>query len=152
MTQQQMLDIFLYQIQQSPNIYCKSSLVLARPAKFNEYIQTWTADGLETTNYAKFGDFVVKNLQTEFQEEYIVSNEAILKRYKIFYFTDSGAVLIPKGKIKGIVYSGEDFQFIAKWGQLMIVKTGDYLVCPYPDCNEIYRIAQQEFYETYTKE
>ena len=152
MTQQQMLDIFLNQIEQSPNIYYKSSLVLARPANIDEYIETWTADGLETRNYAKFGDFVVKNLQTEFQEEYIVSKDAIHKRYNLFYFTDNGAVLIPKGKIKGIVYSGEDFHFIAKWGQLMIVKTGDYLVCPFPDCDEIYRIAQQEFFETYTIE
>jgi hypothetical protein len=152
MTQQQMLEVFLPQIEQISHIYGKFSLVLARPALLDEYIETWTADGLETRNYAKNGDFVVKNLQTEFQEEYIVSSSAIYKRYKLFYFTENGAVLIPKGKIKGIVHSGEDFEFIAKWGQLMIVKTGDYLVCPFPECDEIYRIARQEFYETYEKE
>ncbi len=152
MTQQEMLENFLPQIEQQNKIYFKSGLVFARPAKLNEYIETWTADGLETTNYAKEGDFVVQNLQTEFQEHYIVSANAIYKRYKIFYFTDNGAVLIPIGKIQAIVHCGEDFQFVAKWGQLMIVKTGDYLVCPYPECNEIYRIAQQEFHETYEKE
>ena len=31
----------------------------AYPATLNQYIETWTADGLETTNYAKEGDLIL---------------------------------------------------------------------------------------------
>jgi hypothetical protein len=42
----------------------------------------------------------------------------------------------------------EILEFVAPWGESMIVKPGDYLVTP-PEKNEIYRIAQKEFEETY---
>lgn len=133
--------------------YFKYSLVLVRRAKPGEYIETWTADGLETTNYAAEGDFVLKNLQTEYQEEYIVTEDMFFKRYKFFYFSDQDhAVYIPTGKVKAVSYYGEETSFIAKWGRPMALKSGDFIVSPYPDLNEIYRIAAKEFYETYAKE
>ena len=110
-----------------------------------------TADGLETTNYAKEGDFVVKNLHTECQEEYIVPRHMLFSRYKFFYFYDKGAVYIPQGRILACRYYGSDLEFVAKWGRLMSLKTGDYIVAPSPTYLEVYRIAAQEFYETYEK-
>ena len=133
--------------------YFKYSLVMVRRAIPGEYIETWTADGLETTNYAKEGDFVLKNLQTEYQEEYIVTEKMFFNRYKFFYFSDeNNAVYMPKGKVKAIPYYGDETSFIANWGRPMALKPGDFLVSPYPDLNEIYRIAAKEFCETYTKE
>jgi hypothetical protein len=133
--------------------YFKYSLVLARRAEPGEYIETWTADGLETTNYAKDGDFVLMNLQTEYQEEYIVTEDMFFKRYKFFYYSgENSAVYMPTGKVKAIPYSGDETSFIANWGRPMALKSGDFLVSPYPDLNEIYRIAAKEFIETYNKE
>lgn len=133
--------------------YFKYSLVLARKAVAGEYIETWTADGLETTNYANPGDFVLMNLQTEYQEEYIVSEDMFFKRYKFFYYTgENSAVYKPIGRVKAIPYYGDETSFIANWGRPMALKSGDFLVSPYPDLNEVYRIAAKEFFETYNKE
>ena len=150
MTQKQAYSYFFPEIRDNGQEYFKSCLVYAFPAKKNQYIETWTADGLETTNYAKEGDFVVKNLQTECQEEYIVPCDMFYSRYKFFYFHDDGAVYIPQGKILACRYYGSELEFIANWGRLMILKPGDYIVSPSPKYNEVYRIAAQEFFETYS--
>jgi len=106
---------------------------------------------LETTNYAKEGDFIVQNLQTECQEQYIVPCDMLFNRYKFFYYYEKGAVYIPKGKIIACRYYGAGLEFVAKWGRLMSLKTGDYIVSPSPNYSEVYRIASQEFFETYEK-
>lgn len=152
MTQKEAYGYFFPEIDQRGKIYKKYSLIYAYLAEPNEYIETWTKDGLETTNYAKFGDFVVQNLQTEFQEKYIVSEKMFFERYKYFYNHDKGAIYMPTGKIKACIYHGEDLEFIANWGRLMALKTGDYIVSPYPGLNEVYRIARQEFMETYEED
>jgi hypothetical protein len=75
----------------------------------------------------------------------------LFSRYKFFYYYDLGAVFIPQGKIIACRYYGSDLEFVAKWGRLMSLKTGDYIVSPSPYYNEVYRIAAQEFFETYQK-
>jgi MoaA/NifB/PqqE/SkfB family radical SAM enzyme len=132
--------------------YFKYSLVLARRAEPGEYIETWTADGLETTNYAKKDDFVVKNLQTEYQEEYIIPSKIFYKRYMKLYDHEEGSIYKPTGKIKASVFHGSDTEFVAKWGRLMILKTGDFIVSPCPNFQEVYRIARKEFFETYEED
>lgn len=139
-------------INEAGKIYRKYALIFARPAKENEYIETWTADGLETTNYAKKDDLIVKNLQTEFQEEYIIPEDMFYKRYIKLYDDGNGSICKPIGKIKATIYHGEDTEFVAKWGRLMILKTGDFIVSPYPDFQEVYRIARKEFFETYEED
>ena len=126
--------------------------MLFRSARFaieGEYIETWTDDGLETTNYAKDGDYVVKNLYTSMQEEYIVSNEMMTQRYDFVYEVTEGGIYKPTGKVKAAIYSGQEIQFIAKWGRNMTLKPGDMIVTPLPLCKEVYRIAAKEFYESY---
>ncbi len=136
MTQEEAYSYFFPEIRDNGQEYYKTCLIYAYPATLNQYIETWTADGLETTNYAKEGDFVVRNLQTECQEEYIVP---------------WGAVYIPQGKIIACRYYGSEVEFVAKWGRLMSLKPGDYIVSPSPNYTEVYRIASQEFFETYEK-
>lgn len=153
MSQKEFFEINFPHIFENGENYSKFSLVLVRRAKPGEYIETWTADGLETTNYAKEGDFVLKNLQTEYQEEYIVTENMFFKRYKFFYYSDSDhAVYFPTGRVRAVTYYGEETSFIANWGRQMALKSGDYIVTPYPDLNEIYRIAYKEFHETYKKD
>ena len=151
MTQEEAYSYFFPEIRDNGQEYFKTCLIYAYPAHLNEYIETWTADGLETTNYAKEGDFIVQNLQTEFQEKYIVSDDMFFKRYRFFYYSGDGAVYIPTGKVKATIYFGDDMYFVAKWGRLMSLKTGDYIVSPSPNYTEVYRIASQEFFETYQK-
>ncbi len=153
MSQKEFLEINFPHIFENGDNYSKFGLVLVRRAEPKEYIETWTADGLETTNYANDGDFVLRNLQTEYQEEYIVTEEMFFKRYKFFYYSDNDhAVYMPTGRVRAVTYYGEETSFIANWGRPMALKSGDYIVTPYPDLNEIYRIAAKEFHETYQRD
>lgn len=140
--------------------YKKYKAVLARKAVVDEQIQTLTSDGLETTNIAKAGDFIVKN-QTEAGEEYIVNAEKFHDRYEL-KDTIQGAFSIykPKGRVIALEITTDiltelnlpdSFYFIAPWDEKMIVKKDDFLVSS-PDYSEIYRIARKEFFETYQKD
>lgn len=150
MTQQQAYDEFYPLIRDIGKEFHKCSLVYSRLAEENEFVETYTADGLETTNYAKFGDFVLQNLQTHCQEEYIVSRDQFFNRYRFFYWSGDGCVCIPVGKILAAKYTGERIEFLAAWNRYMVLKPGDFIVSPLPNLNEVYRIAEQEFYETYS--
>ena len=149
MNQNIAFEIFFPEIDCNGKIYRKYSLIKAFIAEGGEYIETWTADGLETTNYAKTGDYVVQNLYTSMREEYIVSADMMLQRYNFVCTLDAGGIYKPKGKVKASIYSGEEIKFVAKWGRMMTLKPGDMIVTPLPDCKEVYRIAAKEFYESY---
>ena len=149
MTQQQAYDEFIPYINDVGKIYRKISPVFARLAIEGEYIETWTDDGLETTNYAKTGDYVVMNLYTSMKEEYIVTADMMKARYEFVYELSEGGIYKPSGKVKADIYSGEEIQFIANWGRNMTLKPGDMIVTPLPNCKEVYRIAAKEFYESY---
>lgn len=149
MNQKEAFELFSPLIEQRGKIYFKCSLVYVVCAKEGDYIETWTADGLETTNYANEGDFIVQNIQTEAQEKYIVTPDMFFKRYKFFYWSGDGAIYMPTGKVKAVIYDGADCEFVAKWGRNMVLKTNDFIVAPLPESKEVYRIASKEFYETY---
>ena len=149
MTQDQAYNEFIPYINDTGKIYRKISPIYARIAVKNEYIETWTEDGLETTNYAKIGDYVVQNLYTSMKEEYIVSADMMFQRYEFVCNLDAGGIYKPKGRVKASIYSGEEIKFVAKWGRMMTLKPGDMIVTPLPNCKEVYRIAAKEFYESY---
>lgn len=149
MTQEQAFEYFMPLIEDTGREFRKYSPIFARLAIENEYIETWTDDGLETTNYAKTGDYVVKNLYTSMQEEYIVTSEMMKQRYEFVFDIPPGGIYKPIGRVRAAIYSGEEVQFVAKWGRLMVLKAGDMIVTPLPHCKEVYRIAAKEFYESY---
>ncbi len=138
-------------------IYEKYKPIEAKEAKGGEVIRTITSDGLETKNKAEKGDYIVRNL-TEANEEYIIKKEKFKVRYDyIEKGKDGFKKYKPIGEIKAIVVSqeimkilnrGEEFFFMAPWGEKMVAKKGDYIVTPL-DYSEIYRIAKKEFFETY---
>lgn len=140
--------------------YRKFKKVLARKAKEIERIATVTNDGLETTNQAKTGDYIVKN-QTDAGEEYVMSPSKFKDRYKYKKRSKAGyCEYEPKGRIIALEVNKSflkkfklenEFYFEAPWGSQMIAKEKDFLVCPIGG-DEIYRIARKEFFETYEKE
>ena len=149
MTQQHAFDIFHKDLLEFGKIYKKFGLVQAIFVSENINVETWTFDGLETTNISKKNDMLVRNLQTEWQEIYLVPENKFYERYDFFYATEAGSIYMPKGRILAFNYKGDDCSFFAPWGQLMILKNGDYIASSYPEINEVYRIAAKEFYETY---
>ncbi|MFK7774355.1 MAG: hypothetical protein AB8F94_19560 [Saprospiraceae bacterium] len=140
--------------------YRKFKKILARKAKEIESVATVTSDGLETTNRAKTGDYIVKN-QTAAGEEYVMSPQSFKDRYKYKKRSKSGySEYEPKGRIIALEMNktlfkklklDEEFCFEAAWGAKMVVREKDFLVCPIGG-DEIYRIARKEFFETYEQE
>jgi len=139
-SQQEAADLYLPQIEQSGKEYKKFTQITARPAVAGEVIETITSDGKETTNTAKSGDYVVTNIGGE---EYILSGDTLKKRYESLGNNRYQAI----GECKGIVYTGKPTQFMATWGEAMVLKPGDMIVTG--DGKEVYRIAIKEFKETY---
>jgi hypothetical protein len=132
MTQDQAYNEFIPYINDVGKIYRKISPVFARLAKDGEYIETWTDDGLETTNYAKEGDFVVMNLYTSMKEEYIVCPDMMTARYEFVFDLSEGGIYKPTGKVKAAIYSENTeywFYLSAPNSQTIYAKTlGQHLI------------------------
>ena len=159
-TQTEMKQLIFPLLQRRGKTYLKFKKVLARRAKLNEKISTWTSDGKETSNRAKSGDYIIRN-QTDAGEEYIIPSHKFQSRY-IFVKRAAGGFseYHPTGKIQAVevnqrllrkIKVKSRFYFIAPWGSKMVVKEKDFLACPIGG-NEIYRIARKEFFETYKLE
>ena len=157
-TQSRLMSEVMPLIRNSAREYEKFQPVHARPAKPGEIIVSKTGDGEETTNTAKTGDYVVKNL-TAAGEEYLVGRDKMKQLYTAVEDIDERwKKYKPNGRILAIeidddlldtINVGEDFFIIAPWGSEQLARAGDKLVSPLPKLNEIYRIARQEFDETY---
>lgn len=159
-TQNEIKQMVLPLLKSKGKSYRKFKKIFARKAKKVERIATITNDGLETTNRAKTGDYIVKN-QTDACEEYVMSPKSFKDRYKYKKRSKSGyseyesigritALEVNKSFLKKLKLNKEFF-FEAAWGSKMVVKEKDFLVCPF-NGNEVYRIARKEFFETYQKE
>jgi hypothetical protein len=157
LSQNQILDKISSLVEQNGREFQKKLPILARRVKAIEVISTVTSDGVETTNTAQVGDYIVQN-QTQAKEEYIIRAGKFKQKYKyIARANGAWSRYMPIGKIISIELTEKvlqdlnmpsEFQFIAKWGQPMIAKKGDYLALPL-DKSEVYRIALKEFLETY---
>lgn len=150
MTQQEALTTYMPLIE-AGKVYEKYTIVEARPAVVGEMIVTVTQAGQETKNTAKAGDFVVKN-KTIAAEEYILPAEKFTARYidrGVSPFTSGWRICQAIGQVKAAVYTGADTEFTAPWDEGMQLHTGDMICTPLPQKGEVYRIAAQEFSETY---
>ena len=132
--------------------------VLARKAVSNEEVVSITSAGIETTNQAKKGDYIVKN-QTEAKELYVVEPEKFHARYELFNRLPDGdwAEYTPKGKVYAFQLTEElleslglakHFYIVASWEESQYVSIGDYMANPVGE-EGVYRIGGKEFRETY---
>ncbi len=141
-------------------IYRKKTNILAKEAKGGEVVETVTGDGLETTNEAAAGDFIVQN-QTEAREQYVVRKEDFLKKYKpvnkpagkgFSEYRSTGRIIaleLTEEKLRALGLPRK-FYFKTDWGEDMVAKEGDFMGGP-TDFSEVYRLARKEFFETYAK-
>lgn len=156
-SQQEILSHFLPVLEKYGNRYKKITLVKAKKAEPGSWIITKTSGGFETKNKAKAGDMLIEN-QTSSLEQYLVREDTFSKKYEIEHSLEKGwASYKPISEILAYHVTNADFEFFglldvlefeAPWGESMILKPGDYLVTPL-EKNEIYRVAQKEFEETY---
>ena len=119
--------------------YRKFKNILARKAKKTERITTITDDGIETTNRAKIGDYIVKN-KTEVGEEYVMSPKKFKGRYTYIKRSKSGySEYEPKGRITALEINKSflkkfklknEFFFIAAWGEKMVCEGKRFFSVP----------------------
>lgn len=157
LTQSEILEKLRPVLENEGNVYQKKKNVLARPAQTGEVIQTLTGDGLETTNAAEDGDFIVQN-QTTAGEMYIVPAHKFTQRYTHLRTVDEHwNEYQPIGRIVALeltpallqrLHLPEEFIFIAPWDDPMTAKAGDFMGGP-ESLTEVYRLARKEFFETY---
>lgn len=156
-TQEEMLHFFLPIIENNGRVYKKKTLIKAKKAVPGTLVITKTNDGDETKNTAEKGDWLVEN-QTSSSEQYLIKPNVFEKKYSFIQSLENGwGCYQPKGIVIGIKITSEhlsefgstgDMKFEAPWKELTVLRVGDFLVTP-PEKDEIYRIAQKEFGETY---
>lgn len=156
-TQEQMRGLFIPLLESRGKVYKKYRHILARAAEEGEIIETRTGDGLETVNAAKAGDMIVRNT-TRAGEMYVMSPAKFAERYERVGEGQEGfSEYRPVGRIYALELSDAlldelalpaIFSFTASWGSGMVAKSGDFLACP-ADRTSVYRIAREEFFETY---
>lgn len=156
-SRQEITALILPVLKAEGTLYRKCKPVLARLAEEGEWVSSISSDGQETRNQAAAGDYLVQN-QTGASERYLIKPEKFRERYLFDKPAEDGFDQYrPIGWVVALKLDGarlqsldlpERFQFIAPWGEPMVCKRDDYIVCP-PDYSEIYRIADREFNETY---
>lgn len=156
-TQKEMLDHFLPQIETDGKRYKKKSLIRAKKAEPGLVVVTKTSDGIETQNTAEKGDWLVEN-QTSANERYLIKADIFEKKYSLLDSLGNGwGCYRPKGEIIAMKVSAENLvnlgakeilEFQAPWKESIILKPGDFLVISL-EKSEIYRVAKKEFLETY---
>lgn len=158
--QEQIRALFIPLLESRGTVFKKYRNILAKTAEGGERIETHTSDGLETVNTAKPGDVIVRNT-TRAGEMYVMSPAKFAGRYEPAGEGEGGfAEYRPIGRILAIELNEAllteldlpaEFSFTASWGSSMAAKAGDYLACPM-DRASVYRIAREEFFETYKED
>ena len=111
----------------------------------NLNVVTYTKDGKETENTAQIGDIIMSGV---FGEMYVLKGAKFPKLYDLLA---DGKTVVPNQSPRTVTEIPEncldgDTYFTASWGEKMVLKNGDFLV---RDGENFYRIAREEFLETY---
>ncbi len=100
---------------------------------------TMIDDKQETKNTAKPGDYIITGSKGE---QYVLSSDKFKSRYDI---VDGKAKTKPV-KILAKEWNIDNLEFVASWGEKMIIENGDFLV---NNNGEFYRIEKGAFHNTY---
>lgn len=137
-----------------PELYKKTGKYDIRLGKPGEKIDTYIDGEKETTKTVHDGELVVKGPKGEL---YVLTDAKFRKKYIVDKEpTEEYQQYESKGLVRAYEYRGEDFTFMADWGEEMICKTGDYLASPVSDADdrdypEVYRIERSVFDITYSE-
>lgn len=128
-------------------VYRKFGTVTVKPIMPGTKVETVVHGKVETRNTAKAGDVLVTG---KAGEQYLLSETKLKERYELVENTkDGGSTWKAKGLVHAFQYKGRTFLFIAPWGENMVCVNGDYICSPDLKGNDIYRIEQSVFKNTY---
>lgn len=144
MNQTQVIELFKNQTYKS---YCKFGTVQFAIATHDQPVDTIINGQLETTNTAKQGDYVVVGANGKC---YVLTPDNFKNKYEVIDLQeDQTGTAEAKGKPRyAVQWMGDDFSFIASWGQPMICNQGDYLVSDI-NFSKVHRVEQSVFLKTY---
>lgn len=110
-------------------------------SRVEQRVVTMTSDGKETENTAKVGDFIFSGPSGE---KYVLTDAKLRKNYQGI----PGQTLVPEQSPRMVArYDGDAIvNFTAPWGEMMVLKPGDFLV---KGDDGYYRIAAKEYKLTY---
>ena len=162
--QEQLLTKFADIIEKKGKLSQKTRGVFASVAEGGELVISKTKDGEETRNVATKGDYII-TYDTSSLERYIISAEKFNNRYvhqkeKYYVPNDKARIFalqitpdsIYQNNLEGLdkLINQPDHPVYIEppWSENQTLRLNDYLVCPVAK-NEVYRIAQIEFKETY---
>ena len=113
-------------------------------AKESTPVVTVTSDGKETQNVANANDIVMSGPS---RENYVVK----AAKFNKLYVGNIGGEVHPEQSPRNVaLYNGADeVNFVAPWGENMVLKPGDYLVKESE--GKYYRIAKKEYEMTYNQ-
>ncbi|MEM9548104.1 MAG: patatin-like phospholipase family protein [Bacteroidota bacterium] len=160
LTQKEAKELFIPYLNAKGKTYAKQQSIHAYQATKSEKVISITSFGKETKNTAEPGDYIVTN-QTSAKERYVIKQDKFASRYA--YVRDLGgkqAEYRALGKIRAVELTAKilqqmnlppHFEIIADWNEYQYAGKDDFIVCPL-DGSEVYRIAKEEFKETYVLE
>ncbi len=156
--QEKLKAVIMPRISEDGAHYKKCQQVHARPAKVGEVVISVTEAGEETSNYAKADQIVIRAL-TKAGEQYLINCSKFEARYdEVEPVDDMWTLYSPRGEVRALEVThavtslldvSEEFLIIAPWKSEQQVYEGDYFAAPWPDLDEVYRIARSEFDQTY---
>lgn len=130
-----------------PKKFKKFGTVLAKVATKQTKVVTKLDGKVETTNVAQVGDVIITN---PLGEMYVLKQDKFLQRYTGNKLSESNQEFDAKGFCFASIYTGEDLEFLASWGEKMILNSGDYLCSTTKEAKgDLYRIEKNAFKETY---
>jgi len=159
-TQRDLIDLMMPMFRSTGKRFHKFKRIRARNAVVGERIDSLTSLGFETSNTAESGDYVVQN-QTDAMEQYLVSKQVFERKYALQTEEDGGwAVyqssssstvlsLTVDANVLTLLGKSDAFFIEAPWGGMQKCMKDDVLVALSEPSDEVYRIAQKEFSETY---
>lgn len=101
----------------------------------------------ETTNTAQYGDAIFSGVSGE---QYVIPGKKLEKLYTGM----PGGILFPEQSermVARVPRGTSNFQFKAAWGEDMLAKAGDLIVADGIEHGQFYRIAQDEFSQSYNQ-
>lgn len=107
-------------------------------------IVTMTSDGKETQNVAEQSDIIISGPS---REKYAIK----AAKFQKLYVGQIGGPVHPEQSPRNVAhYTGDQtVNFMAPWGESMVLKPGDYLVRE--EDGKYYRIAKKEYEMTYNQ-
>jgi hypothetical protein len=162
-----LVDRYAQIIHQKGELYQKEKKVTARVSRGGEEVISITADGIESKEVSAVGDYIVIN-STRNRETYIIKPVEFARRYthlagdeysptqvsEVSAIQATAVNIFHYGfhELENLTINPELPIYIeAPWNESQTLRINDYLVCP-PSKNEVYRVAREEFEQTYSAE